>query len=157
LDYSYCILLLYNPIYFLFYREEIECDLEFLGFIVFENPLKPGTKKTIEALNDANIRSLMCTGDNILTGISVAKECSMLSKDAQVKILKFVEGTGEVDEHTIPELIHGGKTADAQIYLEEHETPGEDDSESLSETEIESEDSIDDNKVFIILYIYVFI
>ncbi|ORX61100.1 hypothetical protein BCR36DRAFT_408082 [Piromyces finnis] len=126
-------------------REEIESDLEFLGFIVFENPLKSGTKKTIEALNDANIRSLMCTGDNILTGISVAKECSMLSKDAQVKILKFVEGTGEVDEHTIPELIHGGRTSDAQIYLEEHENTGDDDSESQSESEIESMDSMDEN------------
>jgi cation-transporting ATPase 13A3/4/5 len=125
-------------------REEIECDLEFLGFIIFENPLKPGTKNTIEALNEANIRSLMCTGDNILTGISVAKECNMLSKDAQVKILKFVEGTGEVDEHTIPELIHGGRTKEAQLYLENHEFNADEDSDSIVDSD--SENSLNDEK-----------
>jgi cation-transporting ATPase 13A3/4/5 len=102
-------------------RDEIESDLEFLGFIIFENSLKPGTKKTIEELNNAKIRSLMCTGDNILTGISVARECNMINKDAKVKILKFVNGTGEIDENTPPEIIYGGKTPDAQIILEELE------------------------------------
>ena len=61
----------------------------------------------------------MCTGDNILTGISVARECNMINKDAKVKILKFVNGTGEIDENTPPEIIYGGKTPDAQIVLEE--------------------------------------
>eukprot|EP00833_Pecoramyces_ruminatium_P014611 jgi/Orpsp1_1/1188643/evm.model.d7180000066280.1 len=103
-------------------RNEIESNLEFLGFIIFENPLKPGTKKTIEELNNANIQSYMCTGDNILTGISVARECSMIDKDAKVKILKFVENTGEVDANTPPEIIYGGRTPDAQIYLEELNT-----------------------------------
>jgi len=93
----------------------------------------------------------MCTGDNILTGISVAKECNMINRDAQIKILKFVEGTGIVDERTIPELIHGGRTAEAQICLEEHEFTDEDGSESL--TESESEQSIEENKVNIFIII----
>ncbi|ORY75599.1 hypothetical protein LY90DRAFT_332648, partial [Neocallimastix californiae] len=91
-------------------RDEIESDLEFLGFIIFENSLKPGTKKTIDELNNSNISSLMCTGDNILTGISVARECNMINKDAKVKILKFVNGTGEIDENTPPEIIYGDIT-----------------------------------------------
>jgi len=101
-------------------REEIECDLEFLGFIIFENPLKPGTTKTINALNEATIRSLMCTGDNILTGISVARECNMIDKDACVKILKFVKGTGEPDASSNSGSIYGGRTSTAKIYLDEH-------------------------------------
>ena len=97
----------------------------------------------------------MCTGDNILTGISVAKECNMLSKDAQVKILKFVEGTGEVDEHTIPELIHGGRTKEAQLYLENHEFNADEDSDSIVDSD--SENSLNDEKVFFFLFLFYFI
>jgi len=135
-------------------RNEVEKDLEFLGFIIFENPLKPGTKNTIETLNKASIRSVMCTGDNILTGISVARECDMIDKNATVKILKFVEGLGEVNIVTNPEDIHGGRTSEAKLYLQEHKTYNEDISDSNktlidsgSESESES-DSLDEKKKF---------
>lgn len=59
-------------------RDEIEKELNFLGFIVFENKLKITTTSVIKELTKANIRSLMCTGDNILTAISVAKECTII-------------------------------------------------------------------------------
>ncbi|EDK42410.1 conserved hypothetical protein [Lodderomyces elongisporus NRRL YB-4239] len=59
-------------------RENAESGLTFTGFIVFENKLKPSTAPTLEALNEAKIRTIMCTGDNILTAISVARECKLL-------------------------------------------------------------------------------
>jgi len=43
-------------------RQEFENDLEFLGFIIFENKLKEATKGVITELSDANIRSVMITG-----------------------------------------------------------------------------------------------
>jgi len=43
-------------------REQFENDLEFLGFIIFENKLKEATKGVINQLSDANIRSVMITG-----------------------------------------------------------------------------------------------
>ncbi|QLQ79504.1 hypothetical protein HG537_0C01510 [Torulaspora globosa] len=55
-------------------REEVESNLEFLGFIIFENKLKAKTTETLKTLRNANIRTIMCTGDNILTAISVGKE-----------------------------------------------------------------------------------
>ena len=73
-------------------RHEAESDLEFLGFIIFENKLKPTTTEVIEELNDANIRQVMCTGDNILTAISVARECSLIDRNAHCFIPHFSEG-----------------------------------------------------------------
>ncbi|KAL8676574.1 MAG: hypothetical protein Q9186_006923 [Xanthomendoza sp. 1 TL-2023] len=52
-------------------RETAESGLDLIGFIIFENKLKPATTQTIEELERAAIRQVMCTGDNILTAISV--------------------------------------------------------------------------------------
>lgn len=73
-------------------RAEAECDLEFVGFIIFENKLKPSTSSVISELNKAGIRNIMCTGDNILTAVSVARECQMLDPDEHCFIPHFVEG-----------------------------------------------------------------
>ena len=62
-------------------REDVESNMEFLGFIVFENKLKEATSGTLSVLNDANIRTVMCTGDNVLTAISVGKECGLIKPD----------------------------------------------------------------------------
>ncbi|THY34942.1 hypothetical protein D6D01_01751 [Aureobasidium pullulans] len=73
-------------------REEAESNLEFVGFIIFENKLKPTTTGIIEELRDANIRTVMCTGDNILTAISVARECNLIDRSAHCFVPHFVEG-----------------------------------------------------------------
>lgn len=54
-------------------RDEIEYDLTFLGFLIMQNKLKVVTKSVIETLNQANIRTIMATGDNVLTAISVGR------------------------------------------------------------------------------------
>ncbi|XP_035903591.1 probable cation-transporting ATPase 13A5 isoform X1 [Anopheles stephensi] len=59
-------------------REKVECELEFLGFVILENRLKADTEEVIESLNAANIRSVMVTGDNLLTAASVAHDCGMI-------------------------------------------------------------------------------
>ncbi len=41
--------------------------------MVMENKLKPATKRIICQLQDACIRTVMVTGDNVLTAISVAR------------------------------------------------------------------------------------
>lgn len=73
-------------------REEAERDLDFVGFIIFENKLKPTTTGVIEELDSAKIRTVMCTGDNILTAISVARECGLLNKTAHCFVPHFIEG-----------------------------------------------------------------
>ncbi|KAJ3291099.1 hypothetical protein HDU79_002679 [Rhizoclosmatium sp. JEL0117] len=70
-------------------REEVECDLHFLGFLVFDNKLKPVTQSVVSTLNAAKIRQVMCTGDNILTAISVARDCGIMERDARVFAPRF--------------------------------------------------------------------
>lgn len=73
-------------------RSEAESGLDFVGFIIFENKLKPATEAVIEELNEANIRKVMCTGDNILTAISVARECSLVDRAAHCFVPHFNDG-----------------------------------------------------------------
>jgi len=54
-------------------REEVETGLNFLGFLVLQNNLKDETTAVIETLNKCNVRSIIATGDNMMTAISVAK------------------------------------------------------------------------------------
>jgi cation-transporting P-type ATPase 13A2 len=55
-------------------RENVECELKFLGFVLLNNELKPETIPTINTLHNARIKTVMATGDNPLTSISVARE-----------------------------------------------------------------------------------
>ncbi|CAI6333387.1 unnamed protein product [Periconia digitata] len=73
-------------------RDEAESNLSFAGFIIFENKLKPTTTGVIEELESAKIRTVMCTGDNILTAISVARECGLVNKTAHCFVPHFIEG-----------------------------------------------------------------
>lgn len=73
-------------------RRDVESALEFVGFIIFENKLKPTTTAVLHELMDANISSVMCTGDNILTAISVARECGLIDKTAHCFVPTFTDG-----------------------------------------------------------------
>lgn len=76
-------------------RQEAESDLNFLGFIIFENKLKPTTAEVLEELEEAGIRKVMCTGDNILTAISVARECNLIDRSAHCFVPHFSEGDSQ--------------------------------------------------------------
>ncbi|KAI8063072.1 hypothetical protein BDF21DRAFT_347397, partial [Thamnidium elegans] len=75
------------------YKNEVETGLTFLGFIVFENKLKPRTIPAITTLRNANIRQIMCTGDNVLTAVSVARECGLIDQSAEIYIPRFLKGS----------------------------------------------------------------
>lgn len=73
-------------------RSEAEINLEFIGFIIFENKLKPSTTGVLDELSQAGIRKVMCTGDNILTAISVARECNLIDRNAHCFVPHFSAG-----------------------------------------------------------------
>ncbi|XP_077509717.1 polyamine-transporting ATPase anne boleyn isoform X2 [Amblyomma americanum] len=68
-------------------REELENNLTFVGLLVMENRLKPETTSIIRTLRAANIRTIMVTGDNMLTAVSVARDCEMIERGQEVQIL----------------------------------------------------------------------
>ncbi|KAL6723420.1 hypothetical protein Aduo_018430 [Ancylostoma duodenale] len=59
-------------------RNMVEADLTLLGLVVLENRVKPVTLGVINQLNRAHIRTVMVTGDNLLTAQSVARECGII-------------------------------------------------------------------------------
>ena len=65
-------------------REKVEKNMIFLGFLIVTNKLKPDSKSTINTLDKADLRMMMATGDNILTAISVSKECDIIKKNQEV-------------------------------------------------------------------------
>ncbi|KDR75783.1 hypothetical protein GALMADRAFT_97655 [Galerina marginata CBS 339.88] len=73
-------------------REQAESGLKFLGLIIFENRLKPGTAPAIQALRSAHLACRMITGDNPLTAVSVARECSLINQAAHVFSPTFARG-----------------------------------------------------------------
>ncbi|KAF4120141.1 cation-transporting P-type ATPase 13A3/4/5, partial [Geosmithia morbida] len=73
-------------------RTEVESDLNFVGFIIFENKLKPTTAGVLKELTESNIGSIMVTGDNILTAISVGRESGLMDRTAHCFVPHFVQG-----------------------------------------------------------------
>ncbi|XP_054889380.1 polyamine-transporting ATPase 13A3-like isoform X3 [Poeciliopsis prolifica] len=59
-------------------RDLIETNMEFLGLIVMQNKIKQESAGVLTELRRANIRTLMVTGDNMLTAVSVARDCGMV-------------------------------------------------------------------------------
>ena len=62
-------------------REEVEKNMIFLGLLIIKNKLKEKTKESLTKYDQADLRILMATGDNILTAISVSKECNLIEKN----------------------------------------------------------------------------
>ncbi len=65
-------------------REDIEKDFTFIGFLIMENRLKPITTEIIDLLQSAEIRTIMVTGDNALTAISVARQCHIVGQNQRI-------------------------------------------------------------------------
>ncbi|XP_051874583.1 probable cation-transporting ATPase 13A4 [Pristis pectinata] len=59
-------------------REDVESDLVFLGLLILENKLKPQTAPVLSELSEARIRTVMITGDNLQTAVTVAKSSGMI-------------------------------------------------------------------------------
>uniref|UniRef100_A0ABM5FVF5 Cation-transporting ATPase n=1 Tax=Pogona vitticeps TaxID=103695 RepID=A0ABM5FVF5_9SAUR len=72
-------------------RDEVESDLTFLGLLVMENRLKSETKPVLEELSNARIRSVMVTGDNLETAVTVAKHSGMVSGSSKVILVEASE------------------------------------------------------------------
>uniref|UniRef100_A0A6Q2ZDG2 Cation-transporting P-type ATPase N-terminal domain-containing protein n=1 Tax=Esox lucius TaxID=8010 RepID=A0A6Q2ZDG2_ESOLU len=81
-------------------RDHIEANMEFLGLIMMQNKLKPETPGVLQELCRAHIRTVMVTGDNMLTAISVARDCGMIPPQDRVIIADALpprDGQAEVE------------------------------------------------------------
>lgn len=65
-------------------REELETNLEFLGFVGIYDPPRIEAKQAVEKAKIAGIKTIMVTGDNELTALSIAKEVGLIEEDEDV-------------------------------------------------------------------------
>ncbi|CAD8092827.1 unnamed protein product [Paramecium sonneborni] len=82
-------------------RDQAECNLTFLGFLIMQNKLKPITRNVIETLQDAMIRTIMVTGDNVLTAISVARQCNIVQPNQRIFLGDIAEQKLDGKNHII--------------------------------------------------------
>ncbi|XP_068137280.1 probable cation-transporting ATPase 13A4 [Hyperolius riggenbachi] len=72
-------------------REIVERDLTFLGLLILENRLKPETSSVLKELQEANIRTVMVTGDNLQTAVTVGKNSGMIPDNSDIILLEACE------------------------------------------------------------------
>jgi len=76
-----------------FPRENVERDLSFVGVLNFKNMLRDETPQMIQQLKEGDVDSIMVTGDSLLTGIHIAKECGMIRPDQKVVLGQNIAGS----------------------------------------------------------------
>lgn len=69
---------------------QVESNLNFAGFLIMQNSLKPATMPVMKELTSAEIRCVMVTGDNMLTALSVARECGMVPPQDKVRTYSLI-------------------------------------------------------------------
>ncbi|XP_066971293.1 polyamine-transporting ATPase 13A3-like isoform X4 [Macrobrachium rosenbergii] len=69
-------------------REKLEDGAEFLGLVILQNKVKKETPSVIATLHQADIRTVMITGDNLLTAVSVARQSGLLKADQQLIVAR---------------------------------------------------------------------
>uniref|UniRef100_A0A8C2S061 P-type ATPase A domain-containing protein n=1 Tax=Capra hircus TaxID=9925 RepID=A0A8C2S061_CAPHI len=68
-------------------RDAVEQQLSLLGLLVMRNLLKPQTPGVIQALRKTRIRTVMVTGDNLQTAVTVAQGCGMVGPRERLVIV----------------------------------------------------------------------
>ena len=76
-------------------------DFIFLGIAGIKDPLKQGVKEAVLKCQNAGIKVIMVTGDNIDTAISISKECSILNDSQYDDVRKFLDKVDDMVNHRV--------------------------------------------------------
>ncbi|KAF5284129.1 hypothetical protein FQR65_LT00129 [Abscondita terminalis] len=95
-------------------RSAVESDLSFVGLVVLENRVKAATSGVIRSLKDADIKTIMITGDNMETALSVAKDCGIVSSD---EVVATVSANHNYLTFSLDELTKESRTSEAIVPI----------------------------------------
>ena len=99
-------------------EQELEKNMNFLGFMLVHNPIKPETKGIIEKLTNNGISSCMITGDNVFTAINIGLVSTIIPESSVLWVgetkhsdieWNYFESKTPVD----PEQIYANNNTDA--------------------------------------------
>nr|XP_060635789.1 polyamine-transporting ATPase 13A3-like [Anolis sagrei ordinatus] len=113
-------------------RDFIESGMDFLGLAMLQNKLKPETVPVLAELRRACIRPVMVTGDNLLTAVSVGRECGMIPAKGKVILTEALPPKDgqpatihwqQADELPAPEIPDKDSKQEIKLMLDEEEPP----------------------------------
>lgn len=78
-------------------RDALEVDLSMIGLLNFRNEMKHDSPEAMAMLQEGDIKNLICTGDNSMTGISIGRQCGIISKGAGVLLGEVSAGSGCIE------------------------------------------------------------
>ncbi|NXA31114.1 AT135 ATPase, partial [Eudromia elegans] len=94
-------------------REAVESELAFLGLLVMENRLKRETEPVLRELAAARIRSVMVTGDNLQTAVTVARSAGLVGSASRVILMRAKEPQGPAPASLSWQLAEDGEASAA--------------------------------------------
>ena len=95
-------------------REMAESNLNFAGFLIFENKLKDDTKDVIGRLKEAEIKIKVISGDNVLTTIQSARNAGIIKPFLETILIEI-----QKDEASQKLSINFMRIIPDEIYLKE--------------------------------------
>ena len=108
-------------------RDVVESDLIFLGLINFENKLKLDTAAMLVHLRRGDIRSVIVSGDHVMTCLHIARVSGMIHPSSEVLVAKEVGSDGVSIEWrdgrtgavaklpSVDELLQSGNTTELAV------------------------------------------
>ncbi|PRW55974.1 Ca-transporting ATPase [Chlorella sorokiniana] len=105
-------------------QEALEAGLLFCGLAVMVNPLRGDTTAVIAQLQDADIRTVMVTGDHARTAVSVAHKCGMLCQNQPVAFADTAVAEGRVEDSDLALSAAGPDGSDLALSSEEQVVGG---------------------------------
>ncbi|KAI9207403.1 uncharacterized protein BJ171DRAFT_421112 [Polychytrium aggregatum] len=102
-------------------RDQVDEGAQFQGFIIMENPVKPESVVVVETLTAARIRSIIITGDNVLTAINVARELRLATRILLIE--KTKEGLRFSELTRVDSLFESAANLDALVDKKHVEMP----------------------------------
>ena len=73
-----------------------EASMTFCGFACFDAHTRPSSKRILRELKNANVQSIMLTGDGMRSALAVASKVEMLSGATKMAILEISEVSGKL-------------------------------------------------------------
>ncbi|XP_060689892.1 probable cation-transporting ATPase 13A4 [Hemiscyllium ocellatum] len=103
-------------------REDVESDLVFLGLMILENKLKPQTIPVLSELSKARIRTVMITGDNLQTAVTVARNAGMIPLTHKIILIEASKAKESGPAVITWKIMENGKNT-GQICTDETNIP----------------------------------
>jgi magnesium-transporting ATPase (P-type) len=101
-------------------RDQVEGGLTFAGVLNFANKMREDTPEVVKQLAAANVQSIMLTGDNLYTGIHIARKSGIIASQKEV-LLGILDKDGKInwkDENDVKQEQPVVHKSDSELTVE---------------------------------------